>query len=61
MGRVKEEDYEFVMNIDALQDYKIKNYYLVNLNEFDLEIGSHYNFASEIPDYGANIEVSSTF
>ena len=61
MGRIKEEEYEFAFNIDALQDYKIKNNYLVNLNGFDLEIGSHYNFTSEIPDYGANIEVSSTF
>jgi hypothetical protein len=61
VGRVKEEDYEFAINIDALQDYKINNYYLVNLNGFDLEIGSHYNFASEIPDYGVDIEVSSTF
>jgi len=61
VGQVKEEDYEFAFNIDALQDYKINNYYLVNLNGFDLKIGSHYNFVSKIPDYGANIEVSNTF
>ena len=61
VGRVKEEDYEFGININALQDYKINNYYLVNFNWFDLKIGSHYNFVSEIPDYGANVEISSVF
>ena len=27
VGRIKEEDYDFAMNIDALQDFKISNYY----------------------------------
>ena len=30
-------------------------------NGFDITIGSNYSLMNEIPDYGANIEVSSTF
>jgi len=61
VGRVKEDDYEFAFNIDALQDYKINNYYLINLGGFDLKISSNYNFMSEIPDHGASLEISSKF
>jgi len=31
------------------------------VNGFDLKMSSNYNFLSEVPDYGANIEVSNKF
>ena len=30
------------------------------VNGFDITVGSNYTLMSEIPDYGANIEVSNT-
>ena len=32
-----------------------------NVNEFDFKMSSNYNFLSEVPDYGAGIELSATF
>jgi outer membrane autotransporter protein len=32
-----------------------------NLNGFDLKMSSNYNFLSDVPDYGANLEISSKF
>ena len=32
-----------------------------NLNGFDLKMSSNYNFLSDVPDYGANIEISNKF
>ena len=32
-----------------------------NINGFDLKMSSNYNFLSDAPDYGANIEVSNKF
>jgi hypothetical protein len=61
VGRIKDEDYGFAMKIDALQDYKISNYYLTKLGVFDFKISSNYNFMSEIPDYGAYLEISNVF
>ena len=61
VGRIKEEDYDFAMNIDALKDLKISNYYLTKLGLFDFKISSNYNFMSEIPDHGASLEISSKF
>ena len=61
VGRIKEEDYDFAMNIDALKDFKISNYYLTKLGLFDFKISSNYNFMSEIPDHGASLEISSKF
>ena len=36
-------------------------YYTKNINDFDIKVSSNYSLMSEISDYGANIEVSSTF
>ena len=57
----KEEDYEFVFSLDALQDYKISSHYLTQLDEYKLKIQSNYNFMSEIPEYGAMLEISNNF
>ena len=32
-----------------------------NVNGFDLKMSSNYNFLSDVPDYGANIEISNKF
>ena len=32
-----------------------------NINGFNFTVGSNYTLMSEIPDYGANLEVSSKF
>ena len=31
------------------------------INGLDLKMSSNYNFLSEVPDYGANIKVSTSF
>ncbi len=49
---------EYAMSLDnnkAFLNYKR------NINEFYITFGSNYSLMSEIPDYGANIEVSNTF
>ncbi len=55
---ISSKDIEYAMSLDddkAVFDYKR------NLNGFDVKFGSNYSLLSHIPDYGANIEVSSTF
>ena len=57
-GYIPSEDIEYAMSIDddkAVFDYKR------NINGFNFKVSSNYSLMSEIPDYGANIEVSSTF
>ena len=58
MGYIPSEDIEYSMFFDskkAYLDYKRK------INGFDITFGSNYNLISKIPDYEANIEVSTTF
>ena len=55
---ISNKENEYVMYLeydDAVFDYKR------NINGFDVKFGSNYSLMSHIPDYGANIEVSSTF
>jgi hypothetical protein len=52
------KDTEYTMSLDndkASLDYKI------NINGFDITVGSNYSFIMEIPDYGANLKISNTF
>ena len=42
-------------NNKAILDYK------KNINGFDITVGSNHSLMSEIPDYGANLEISNTF
>ena len=35
--------------------------YVKDVNGFDVKVSSNYSLMYEIPDYGANIEVSSVF
>ena len=55
---ISRRDIEYAMSLDnnkAIFDYKR------NINGFNFTVGSNYTLMSEIPDYGANIEVSNTF
>ena len=55
---ISNKENEYVMSLeddDAVFDYKR------NINGFDVKVSSNYSLMGEIPDYGANIEVLSTF
>ena len=55
---ISRRDIEYAMSLDnnkAFLDYKR------NINGFDITVGSNYTLMSEIPDYGANLEISNTF
>ena len=55
---ISRRDIEYAMSLDndkAILDYKR------NINGFIITVGSNYNLMSEVPDYGANIEISNTF
>ena len=62
LSRSNEEDNsEFALDFDPLSDSPANLSYVKKLNGFDLKINSNYSLASKIPDYGATIEVLSTF
>ena len=61
LGHVREEESEFAFNYKPLQNNQTELSYIKNINDFDVKINSNYSLTSKIPDYGANIEVSSTF
>jgi len=55
---ISRRDIEYAMSLDndkAFLDYKR------NINGFDITFSSNYTLMSEIPDYGANLEISNTF
>ena len=61
VGRIKEEDYEFAFNYDPLQNHQTNFDYKKAMNGYDIVFSSNYRLTSEIPNYGAAIEVSNTF
>ena len=62
LSRSKEEDNsEFALDFDPLLDNSANLSYVKNLNGFDIKVSSNYSSMNEIPDYGANVEVSSSF
>ena len=61
LGHVREEESEFALNYKPLQNNQTELSYIKNINGFDVKINSNYSLTSKIPDYGANIEVSSVF
>ncbi len=61
LGHVREEESEFTFNYKPLNNNQMELSYVKDVNGFDVKINSNYSLASKIPDYGANIEVSSTF
>ena len=55
----KDEKYTF--GIDGIDTFNTKLDYKRSLNGVDITFSSNYNLTSLIPDYGANIEVSTNF
>ncbi len=60
-GRVNDDDVNFAINYNPLENNQTEISYLKNLNGFDVKFSSNYSLMSKIPDYGANLEVSGTF
>ncbi len=58
LGYVPIDDTEYAMILD---NDKASLTYKKNLNGFDIKMSSNYNFIGEIPDYGANLEISNKF
>ena len=61
IGRIIEENSEFAFNYDPLQTNQLELDYIKDVNGFDVKVSSNYSMESKIPDYAANIEVSSMF
>ena len=60
-GHIREEESEFAFNYKPLQNNQMELSYVKDVNGFDIKVSSNYSMESQIPDYGANIEVSRTF
>ena len=60
-GHISEEDSEFAFNFNPMQNNQTNLNYKKTINGYDVVVSSNYSFMSQIPDYGANIEVSNTF
>ena len=57
-GYIPTDDTEYAM---SLENDKASLSYKRDLNGFDIKASSNYSLMSQIPEYGAMIEVSSTF
>ena len=57
-GYVSSKEEEYAM---ALNDNTASIEYKRNINGFDITFGSNYSLMSEIPEYGANLKISSKF
>ena len=60
-GHIREEDSDFALNYKPLENNQMELSYVKDVNGFDVKVSSNYSLMNEIPDYGANIEVSSVF
>ena len=62
ISRSKEEnDSEFALNLDSLNDRPANFIYSKKLNDLFIKFTSNHNLLNKIDDYGANIEVSGIF
>ncbi len=57
-GYVPDESTEYAMKLD---NNEANLNYKTNLSGFDINISSDYSLMSEIPEYGANLELRNTF
>ena len=57
-GYIPTDDIEYAMTLD---NDKASLNYKRDLNGFDIKVSSNYSLMSQIPDYGASVEVSNTF
>ena len=55
------KDETYTLSLDGIQNFNTKLDYKRSVNGFDITFSSNYNLTSLIPDYGANIEVSTNF
>ena len=60
-GKQKNENTNFNVIYDPLKNNNTEISYLKNYDNLNLKVKSHYAIYSNIPDYGANIEVSTSF
>ena len=59
VGYVPIDEMKFVFDVNNFENTSLS---LTNkVNGFDLKMSSNYNFISDVPDYGANLEVSNKF
>ena len=61
ISKSKDEDTEFAFDFDPLSNNSAKLSYVKDINNFNLKLNSNMNLFTKIPDYGANIEISSKF
>ena len=59
VGYVPIDEMKFVFDLINFENTSFS--YTNNINGFDLKMSSNYNFISDVPDYGANIEISNKF
>jgi len=59
VGYVPIDEMKFVFDLNNFENTSFS--YKNNINGFDLKMSSNYNFISDVPDYGANIEISNKF
>ncbi len=57
-GYIPDDNSEYALTYD---NDKASLNYNRDLNGFDIKMSSNYNFMGEIPDYGANLEISNKF
>ena len=60
-GHISEEDSEFAFNFNPMQNNQTNLNYKKTINGYDVVVSSNYTSNNQIPEYGANIEVSNTF
>jgi hypothetical protein len=59
VGYVPIDEMKFMFDVNNFENTSLS--LTNNVNGFDLKMSSNYNFLSEVPDYGANIEISNKF
>ena len=59
VGYVPIDEMKFIFDVSNFENtsFSLTN----NINGFDLKMSSNYNFLSDVPDYGANVEISNKF
>ena len=58
---ISKNDGMYTFSFDGSETFNTKLDHKRNISGFDIKFSSNYSLMSKIPDYGANIEVSSTF
>ena len=61
IGKIIKDKSEFAFNYEPLQNNQMELSYVKNINGFDFKVNSNYSLMNQIPDYGANLEVSAKF